>query len=246
MGMYVDITYNYADDKFYYRGTSNKVTHLNMYDDPGWLEPTAPQNFICKNSTSWGNNPKFEWERPEHPKRWSTTLYYHIYRKVGDGNYIQLNATATLDTSFTDSSATLDKFGNTTYYYVTAKGSDSPESDPSDVVQIKTNLAEKSVPGDQQFNFSPENNIEDMSSLSIYPNPFNPITHISYYLPHDSYVQMVIYNITGQKIEKLVNGYQYRGEYAVNFNGQSLAGGIYFIRLISNEQMITKKVLLFK
>ena len=68
-----------------------------------------------------------------------------------------------------------------------------------------------------------------------YPNPFNPSTTIIYNLPQSAHVDLSIYNIQGQCIQKLVNGYQTGGTYSVQWNGRykgiAAASGVYFARL---------------
>ena len=80
-----------------------------------------------------------------------------------------------------------------------------------------------------------------------YPNPFNPTTKINYDLPKDSKVTLVIYDILGRQITKLVNGeLQKAGAYSITFNGQSLASGVYFYRLVSDKFVQVKKMVLIK
>lgn len=64
-----------------------------------------------------------------------------------------------------------------------------------------------------------------------YPNPFNPKTTIKYYIPEESLVSLVVYNILGQPITELVNKNQKIGDYNIDFEGSSLSSGIYFYRL---------------
>ena len=71
-----------------------------------------------------------------------------------------------------------------------------------------------------------------------YPNPFNPITTISYTIPaalNGVDINLSIYNVTGQLVTELVNGVQPAGQHAVTWNalngaGQGVASGVYFYR----------------
>jgi len=83
-------------------------------------------------------------------------------------------------------------------------------------------------------------------SLSAHPNPFNPTTSISFNIPSEGFFRIDIYNITGQRIAEIVNERKSAGMYHVHFNGQALAGGIYLVRLQFGDQVLTKKILLFK
>jgi len=81
---------------------------------------------------------------------------------------------------------------------------------------------------------SPEVSVAVPTEFTIkqnFPNPFNPSTTISYDLPLNGHVSVVIYNITGQEIEKLFDGVQEAGSYQVIWNASDLASGIYFYRI---------------
>ncbi|MFH1195719.1 MAG: T9SS type A sorting domain-containing protein [bacterium] len=79
-----------------------------------------------------------------------------------------------------------------------------------------------------------------------YPNPFNPTTTISYYLPDNSRVILKVYDAVGKEVAELVNSVQTKGKHNVKFNAETLASGVYFYRLNSGEQVITKKMTLVK
>lgn len=83
-----------------------------------------------------------------------------------------------------------------------------------------------------------------------YPNPFNPITNISYELPLDATVALKIFNITGQEVEKLVGGIQPAGIHNVQWNANSYASGTYFYILNAKdkfgEHSIKKKMTIIK
>lgn len=81
-----------------------------------------------------------------------------------------------------------------------------------------------------------------------YPNPFNPVTNINYQLPKESFVTLRVYDVLGNQVAELVNGYQSAGNYAVNFpsNNLKLASGTYFYQLRAGEFVSVKKMLLLK
>ncbi len=89
-------------------------------------------------------------------------------------------------------------------------------------------------------------NTESNFSLDNYPNPFNPSTTISYTLKQNDHVILIVYDILGKEVQKLVDGIQTKGEHAVNFNGKNLPSGIYIYKLIGNNFNISKKMLLIK
>ncbi len=61
-----------------------------------------------------------------------------------------------------------------------------------------------------------------------YPNPFNPSTIIRYGLPYESNVKLEIYNITGRKVQSVINKEQNAGYYQVDISFNNMASGIYF------------------
>jgi len=79
-----------------------------------------------------------------------------------------------------------------------------------------------------------------------YPNPFNPNTTIKYNLDKPNYVKLTIFNLTGQEIETIVNGFQTSGEYEINWQAEGLPSGIYFYRLQAGDFSDTKKLVLQK
>ncbi len=90
-------------------------------------------------------------------------------------------------------------------------------------------------------------NIPAKYSLSQnYPNPFNPSTIIHYEIPNDGLVTLKIYDDLGREVKTLVNQYQSKGRYDINFNASSLASGIYFYQLHSGNYISTKKLMLLK
>jgi hypothetical protein len=79
-----------------------------------------------------------------------------------------------------------------------------------------------------------------------FPNPFNPITSISYSLEKDGFVTLKVYDMLGREVAELVNGNQYVGNYAVEFNAINLPSGIYIYQLQSGGFTDMKKMLLIK
>jgi tetratricopeptide (TPR) repeat protein len=85
-----------------------------------------------------------------------------------------------------------------------------------------------------------------------YPNPFNPVTKINYDLPKDSKVKIVIYDILGREVKRLVNNeLKTAGSYIVDFNASNYASGVYFYRIEAEEPngnkfVDSKKMVLLK
>jgi len=97
-------------------------------------------------------------------------------------------------------------------------------------------------------------NLNTPKSFALFqnhPNPFNPETKISYYLPTASYVRLTVYNILGQKVRTLFDGHQDSGTHTVLWDGRreegaALSSGIYFYRMQAGDFRETKKMSLMK
>lgn len=79
-----------------------------------------------------------------------------------------------------------------------------------------------------------------------YPNPFNPVTKISYHLRQSGGVDLQLFNVTGQRVQTLVSGFQNAGKYEVILDGTGLGSGVYYYQLRTNGESACRKCLLVK
>lgn len=79
-----------------------------------------------------------------------------------------------------------------------------------------------------------------------YPNPFNPSTRIIYYLSRSVNIELKLFNIIGQEIKILVNGYKSAGLHEFNFNADGLASGLYLYRMVAGNFSQTKKMVIIR
>ena len=82
--------------------------------------------------------------------------------------------------------------------------------------------------------------------LQNYPNPFNPLTTIEFSVPESGVVVLSVYDISGKKINTLLNGRISAGTYSVKFDGSRLSSGIYLYELSAGNNVLTKKMILTK
>jgi hypothetical protein len=87
--------------------------------------------------------------------------------------------------------------------------------------------------------------------IGNYPNPFNPETKIEFSLLEAGNVDVVIYNIKGEKVKKLVDGKMVAGFHSAVWNGKDdngkkVASGVYLYRFKTAEIDQTKKMMLIK
>lgn len=79
-----------------------------------------------------------------------------------------------------------------------------------------------------------------------YPNPFNPSTSIRFDLKNSSNVKLIVYNIQGKEITTLVNEKLNIGSYEVDWTASGYPSGVYFYKLVTDEFVNTKKMVLLK
>ena len=86
---------------------------------------------------------------------------------------------------------------------------------------------------------------------AVYPNPFNPRTTISYDLPAETDVFIVIYDAIGQEIRQLVSRHYTAGRYSVQWDakdhlGRSVGSGVYIAEIKAGSNTAIQKMLLLK
>ena len=72
---------------------------------------------------------------------------------------------------------------------------------------------------------------DDVLLVSAYPNPFNPITNITFGIENDAVVTAIIFDITGREVAELANGEYSAGYHVVNWNADSHSSGLYFLTI---------------
>ncbi len=69
-----------------------------------------------------------------------------------------------------------------------------------------------------------------------YPNPFNPTTTIAFWLPRATLVKLTVFNILGESVAQLLNGYLPAGFHRVVFQAHQLPSGVYYYRLTTGNK----------
>ena len=82
--------------------------------------------------------------------------------------------------------------------------------------------------------------------LQNRPNPFNPVTTISYTLPKFEFVTLKVYDARGREIETLVEEYQNPGTHSLWYDAQTLGNGVYLYRIEAGQFVETMKMLVIK
>jgi len=161
---------------------------------------------------------------------------FNIYRNINTGEFMLLDTTDQL--SYADYIDPLQSF---TYgYYVTAKYAQDNESSGSNEVYIEYIVT------------SIDNDILHLELLGNYPNPFNPETLISFSTTElVEKIEIIIYNLKGQKIKTLLNEVLPAGDHTVIWNGtddngKNVSSGVYLYKMKIGDYSKTRKMILMK
>ena len=109
----------------------------------------------------------------------------------------------------------------------------------------------KQVDFDGTYSYSDEVEVDVTAPLSFdlaqnYPNPFNPSTNIQFSVPESGNVKLSVYNLVGEEVAVIVNGFRQAGTFEVTFDASNLSTGIYLYKLQSANSVQTKKMMLLK
>jgi len=91
----------------------------------------------------------------------------------------------------------------------------------------------------------------EFTLMQNYPNPFNPSTTIRFTIPSNSFVRLIVYDITGKVVNEIVNGYLEPGVHNVEWSGTDAGGidvssGVYFYRIEASNYSKTYKMVFVK
>jgi len=100
---------------------------------------------------------------------------------------------------------------------------------------------------DSQMNINNDSNhINGYSLDKPYPNPFNPTTTISFYIPSYEFVSIKIYDLNGKLVTTLLEEYLNSGRHNLTWNGQEYSSGQYFVKMKSENYSKTEIISLVK
>jgi len=105
--------------------------------------------------------------------------------------------------------------------------------------------------GEEAGGLAPEVVVEKTELLSPYPNPFNPVTTITFSLKDPGTIRLAVFDIRGRRVKVLESGYWEMGRHTVSWYGddsagQRVASGVYFVRLVADGQNMIQRMLLMK
>jgi len=86
----------------------------------------------------------------------------------------------------------------------------------------------------------------EVSLGNAYPNPFNPVTMLTYDVPSDMNVGLGIYDVRGRLVEELVNDMHDQGRYEITWNADKHSSGVYMIKMTAGTAVKVQKIMLVK
>ena len=194
--------------------------------------PMIPANF---SATVENQHPKVTWNANEE----ADLANYEVWKKKNNGSwYLQ---TTTTNIYYTDTGETIC-WQDYAYYKIRAADENDNKSAFTNYVMF-TVFGKRAMDDDIVL----KNDIPDSYQMSQnYPNPFNPSTTIRFGLPKAENVLLQVYNVSGQLVATLVNGYLEAGYHNIDFNGHQLSSGIYLYKLTTDNFTKVKRMLIVK
>ena len=88
--------------------------------------------------------------------------------------------------------------------------------------------------------------VKDFSISDAYPNPFNPTTSMEIVMPLAGEMNVMVYNLLGQSIATLANGYMDAGTYNLTWDASNIPSGMYLLKAEYAGNISTQKLMLVK
>ena len=158
---------------------------------------------------------------------------FHIFRAEGQGmQFVEIPAVDLVEEGLVFSFVDRNSKPGTTYYYRVAYDVGNERSTLFETGPVTTAVAV-------------------LKLHQNLPNPFNPGTDITYYVPERSRVQLGVFDVRGSEVAVLVDESQAEGPYRVRWNGRysngsAAASGVYFYRLRAAKKMLSRKMILLR
>ncbi|MFC1492490.1 T9SS type A sorting domain-containing protein [candidate division KSB1 bacterium] len=198
--------------------------------------PLVPQDLQCDNPTSYGYPPQLSWDSSTGAQK------YYLYRKKNSGSYSNIAVlVGHTNTTYTDTTYQIGtELGEHDHYYYKVKAYNnqgySGFSNEEEIVGIDN-------PEKRAFGVGIP---REFYLYSNFPNPFNPVTNFRYQIPKAAHVTLVIYNIMGQEISRLVDEAKPMGFHIVKWDAGRQASGTYFYKIIAGDYIKIRKMILIK
>jgi len=209
------------------------------------VDPALPVNLSSFYALYTGGTPTLYWTTQTE----ENNAYWNVYRGTSDNftTSVNINANDPVPGNGTTNMAsdyiyidTVPVMQNTTYWYWIEDVSTDGETEVHEPITLFIPFEDTPVTPDTY------------GLHQNYPNPFNPSTSISFALEEESDIELIIYNVKGEKIKTIFNDHVYADQItSVVWNGEDADGkqvssGVYFYKLITETQVYQKKMLMVK
>jgi hypothetical protein len=242
MTVFVDLTSNPEQQQYTY-----KISVIDTCGNESAKSPWHQTMFLQYVSSVNGVNLK--WEDYKTESGAVNFDSYAIFRGTSASNLTELATIASSSVVYTDKSA--QTLSQKMYYRV---GGVLPNPcDPAELSGKKTSVGPfvhslSNLEDNRLQGTGVNNQFINAFNLSVYPSPFTDLTTISYYLQKPALVRIEVFNVVGEKIAVLRDETQNSGAHETELKASDVnfANGLYYIRVVADDLVITKKTMLNK
>lgn len=186
------------------------------------------------------SSPYIEWEKATSSAAAQSFYAYYLQRSVNYGSFATIYISYDIDeTSYLDAEIFYDpnQTGTIIQYRVVAIYNTLIDISNYQTINTDTWYLMKRPVELQSRDYNLSNN---------YPNPFNPTTKINYKIPEEGFVSLIVYDVLGREVSKLIDLNMQPGEFSIDFDADGLNSGVYFYTLRVNNYTETKQMILLK
>jgi aminopeptidase N len=245
------LRYTIGDSLFFaflnaYATDTTDFKHKNAVTD----DLTAKLNQVTGQDYSWFMN---QWvKQPNHP------VYQNTYNITGAGtswtvgfiakqtqtntpfHKMPITVKITFASGPDSTIRTMNDTNNQVYYWTFNRQPTAFQFDPNNDIVLKQGSTTIGLPGESEVPFT-------YKLYQNYPNPFNPFTRIRYDIPltpqsikgvkegRGVYIKLIVYDILGREVVKLVDELKKPGSHFAEFDGTNLPSGVYFYRIKAGD-----------
>ena len=239
-------TLNAVGNDLYLTSNINEVVpsaiHLRHFNDA----PVIPLSFAI--SSSPASHPYLTWGNNDPEVYYNSSNGFVLERRLGTNTNPPIWGSWS---AFTGINGTINCYEDLTINNATGAGQNIAEyklraNDNSNYSPYTNSLDIRYGTGSEKIIGSNNLSSDSYKLFQNFPNPFNPSTEIYYQIPTDGNVKLKVYNMLGQEIMTIVNGFKEKGMYSATFNAGNLVSGIYIYKLEAGNFTQVKKMLLTK
>ena len=185
------------------------------------------------------------WARQYEKKTSPTSIYLKVFHPSGDSSIIAKDTTTANDwTLLTIVDTLLIEEGDSVFIVLDAGITSGPQL--VDSYSYFDLVTADNIGHIVSLNDVKNLSHQDFKLFQNFPNPFNPVTEISFFLPKESYISLKVFDMLGREVDEIAKGSFNTGEYKISFNAKNLPSGLYFYQLIAGNFMESRKMILMK